>query len=115
LPPPVLDVPALPACRDAGADPRVLLAERFLQVSRRPDVELPFLAFAIRVLGAVEAALGRAQIAQDVLEYVACHARVLRLARRAVCIEVGTRQDRLVLEHLVERWDEPAGVAGAET
>src|SRR6185437_10617250 len=91
-------------------DSAQLLTEHRSHFIGRPDEELALFALAIRVLSRVEAALGTGHLAQYVVENLARHRQELGLAERAAGVEIEPRQQRVVVEHLLEVWHQPSVV-----
>ncbi len=105
-----LEVPALAhpePGRGVLAEPR---AEHGLQLRRRPAEETPFLALAVGVLRAREAALGGRHLAQHPVARVARHGCKALFARELEGLQVGRDEQRVVVEHLLEVRDEPLAV-----
>ena len=85
-------------------------SERRAQLRPRPDVEPAFHAFAVRVLGREETALGRGHVAQHVGEDLLRGPAEGRLARDLAGGQRGECGQGLVVEHFLEVGDEPLGV-----
>ena len=81
-----------------------------LELLRRPDVEAPLLAFGVGVQRAVEAALGTAHLAQRPVQRALRHLAHALLAGDLPAVQVGAREQRVVVEHLLEVGDAPGGV-----
>ena len=75
-----------------------------------PDVELALDAFGIGILGGEESAGGMTQLIEDVADRLVECLSVSGLSRELPCMEINTRQQGLVVEHLLEMGDEPATV-----
>ena len=88
----------------------VAVAERRAHLLERPDVELALLALGVGVERRVEAALGAAHLAQRPVERLLADAPEQRLAGHLPAVQVRARQQRVVVEHLLEVGDQPAGV-----
>ena len=76
----------------------------------RPEEEAALLAFAVGVLGGVEAALGGEQLALEVVEDGAGEFGVACRAGLAVQLQVQSWQQSVVVQHLFEVRHEPAEV-----
>src|SRR5258708_19538495 len=74
----------------------------------RPDEELSFLALAVGILGRVEAVLGTGHFAEHIVENLARDAEELGLVQRASRVKVEPRQQRVVVEHFFEMWNQPS-------
>ena len=88
------------------------LAEHLLDLGGRPRVGQPFLAVRVRVLRRREAALRQAQLAEHVVERLLDDAAVALLAGDGPAVQVRGREERVVVEHLLEVGDEPELVHG---
>ena len=93
--------------RDVGE-----VRDRRADLLRRPDVELALDALAVGIQGRREAALVLAQLAHRPVERLLAHAPEQRLLRHLERVQVRPRQQRVVVEHLLEVRHEPAGVDG---
>ena len=93
----------------AGADRRGTLQHR-PHLVRRPDVELALLALRVGVVGRVEAALGPAHLAQQPVERLFADPPVALVAEHLPTVQVGAREQGVVVEHLLEVGDEPGRV-----
>ena len=87
-------------------------AQQALNLGLRPHVILSLDAFAVGVLRGVEAAVGMAEVAQQVVEGLLRDEPVAGIGGRLVCLEVERRQQGVVVEHLLEVGHEPEGVGG---
>ena len=74
----------------------------------RPGEGKPLRAVGVGVLGRGEAAAVQAQLAEDVVERQLDDPPVTHLAGHGVGMEVGEREQRVVVEHLLEVRHEPA-------
>ena len=95
-----------------------IVAEQVGDLLDRPEEELAFDAFAVGVLGAVEAALFAEHLAFEVGERLAHDALVLRVAEELEGVQVDAGQLGVVVEHLLEVGHEPLdidAVAGEAT
>ena len=90
----------------------VPLAEHLLDLRGRPRVGQPFLAVRVRVLRGREAALRQAQLAEHVVERLLDDPPVALLACHRPAVQVRGREERVVVEHLLEVGDEPDLVHG---
>ncbi len=90
-----------------GHELRRVRAQDLLELSRRPGVEAALLALGVRVDGRDERALGRGHVAQEEVGRAARHPGQLAPPRHLPGLGVGHRQQRVVVEHLLEVWDEP--------
>ena len=101
---------------EKGAEPAALFgAQDRLHLGRRPDEELALLALRIGVGRRIEPALGADHLPQDVLQDLARDPGVEGVPRDLVALQVGLREQGVVVEHLFEVGDQPAlirGVAG---
>ena len=110
------DVPPLEVAAVGGAEPRDRLVGVRLALERgphlldAPDVELALLALGVGVERGVEAALGAAHLAERPVERLLGHGPEQRVARDLPAVQVRARQQRVVVEHLLEVGDEPVGV-----
>ena len=68
----------------------------------RPNVEFPFLPFAVGVLGTVETALGVRHVLKNVVERLGDHAGISRMARGAVGVQVDGGEQSVVVQHFFE-------------
>ena len=103
-------VAAVGDVEDAAEKVRVPFSERRLDLGGGPDEELPLLAFAVGVLRAEEGA-GRARhLAEDVVERLLGDFAIERVAGDLKCLDIGGNEKGVVVEHLLEVRDEPAGV-----
>ena len=84
--------------------------ERGADLVGRPDVELAFDAFGVGILGGVEAAVRMAQIAEHVTDRLVEHLPVVVRAGDLPGVQVDPREQRLVVEHLLEVGHEPDAV-----
>jgi hypothetical protein len=82
------------------------------ELRRRPRVEAALLALAVGVLRRAERALGRGQVALDVREDAAHGVGPARIPGGAERVEVGVREQRLIVEHLLEVRDAPFAIGG---
>ena len=85
-------------------------AERADELADGPDVELALDALAVGVERAEEAAVRRAHLAQRPVQRLLAGAPQQRVARRQPAVQVGARQQRVVVEHLLEVRHGPGGV-----
>ena len=97
---------------DRRERPRRLLAQDVAELVGGPDVEQPLDPLAVRVLGRVEPALGRRHVPQDVGEHLPGGLGVEPVAGGLVGLQIGQREHRLVVQHLLEVGHEPACVGG---
>ena len=88
----------------------VVVAERGPHLLGRPDVEAALLALGVGVERRREAALLLAQVAQRPVERLGADAGEERLAGDLEAVQVRARQQRVVVEHLLEVRDHPARV-----
>ena len=96
---------------EVGAKERAVVgAQQRQHFFRCPDEEFTLNPLTVRVLGAVEAAFGRGQLAQHVVQRLLNNLPQLRLAGDLPGVEIGARQLRVVVEHLLEVRHEPVGV-----
>ncbi|GIW73141.1 MAG: hypothetical protein KatS3mg102_2683 [Planctomycetota bacterium] len=86
----------------------VLGPEHFEDLRPGPGVVPPLLALGLRVLGTVEPTRRVGQLPQHILERLARHLRPALAAGRLVRLQVGAREQRLVIEHLLEVRHQPA-------
>ncbi len=103
----VLEVPGV---RHAEPDRRLgtqLVAQHGRQLARRPDVVAALLALRVRVQGARQAPLGRAHLLRHPQARLPRRAGEGRVSREQVGLQVERRQERVVVEHLLEVGDEP--------
>ena len=108
----VQDVAALEISRGrhierAAERARLFDTEDRLQLLRYPQIEAALLAFGIRVEARVEAAFGRCHLPQDERQRRFGHASERQVMGQLPGIEVGARQQRVVVEHLFEMRYEP--------
>ena len=96
--------------RPRRPSPRVRRSDRRSDLGRGPDVEAALLALGVGVEGRVEAALGAAHLAQHPVERLLADAPVALVAERLPAVQVGAGEQGVVVEHLLEVGDEPAGV-----
>jgi hypothetical protein len=82
-------------------------AERLVELLDAPDVELPLLSLAVGVEGGVEAARRIGHLAADPVERLLGHAPHLGVPRRLPQVHAEAREERVVVEHLLEVRDEP--------
>ena len=80
----MLEVAALADAVVLREQPHVVRAEHGLELARRPGVEAALFPFAVRILGRVERAVRRGQVARDILEHTACGLGPACFAGRAV-------------------------------
>ena len=105
----VLEVPV-------GGDPVVpdhfggVVAEHLVDLLERPDVELALDALGVGVLGGEEPVVVVAQVAQHVTDGLLDDAPVARLTGGQPRLGVRAREQRLVVQHLLEVRDQPVGV-----
>ena len=110
------DVAALEVAAVGGAEPGDRLvgvrqvAQRGAHLLDRPDVELALHALGVRVERRVEAALGAAHLAQGPIERLLGDGPEQRLAGHLPAVQVGAREQRVVVEHLLEVGDQPVRV-----
>ena len=110
------DVGALEVAAVGGPEPgdRLvgvrLVPERRAQLVHAPDVELALDALRVGVERREEAALGRAHLAQRPVERLLGDAPEQRLAGHLPAVQVRAREQRVVVEHLLEVGDEPVRV-----
>ena len=102
-------MPSSVAPNQAIAASRVL-AERSRSSATRPHVEAPLDALGVGVERRVEAALGPAHLAQRPVERVAADLPQARLAGELQAVQVGAREQRVVVEHLLEVRHRPGRV-----
>ena len=96
-----------------GQEPvRLLLAEDGRDLLGRPGERQPFDAVGVGVLCRGEPALGQPELAQDVVQGLLGHPAVALLAGHDPGAQVGGREQRVVVEHLLEVGDEPPRVHG---
>ena len=79
-----------------------VVAQRRAQLVDAPHVELALHALGVGVERAVEAALGRAHLAQGPVERLLGGAPQQRVAAGLKAVQVGARQQGVVVEHLLE-------------
>ena len=101
-----------PVPLDRGIREPRLRCEDGADLVGRPHVELSFDTFGVRVLGGVEAAVRMPQIAQDVADRLVQHLPVDRRRCDLRGVQVDPREQRLVIEHLLEVRHEPDAVDG---
>jgi len=107
---PVLEVPRRGHAIAVFEQCRVVLSQHGADLLFGPDVEAPLLAFAVGVLGGIERAVRAREIARDVREHVTRGRGVLGAAGDGVALEVGVRDLRLVVQHLLEMRHEPLAI-----
>ena len=84
--------------------------ERFADLVRRPDVELPFFSFAVGVEAAVEAAVFVPHFSKHPIERFLGDAPIELVARHLPRMQVDPRELRIVVQHLFEVRNQPASV-----
>ena len=96
---------------------RVLIAEQVAQLGWSPDVKLAFFAFGICILGRVEATGRVGHIPQDVADNLLDDVLEERITGGLIAHQVGPRELRVVVQHLLEMWHEPfrIGAVARET
>ncbi len=100
------------AVRELGG---ALFPQQLLELLPRPYIERPFRFFvriacvgrAVGILGGIERAFRSRHVAQHVIENPPRRARQCLVARDLEGIQIGSRQLRLVVEHLFEMRHEP--------
>ena len=90
----------------------VRVAERFAKLRGGPDEERPFFPFAVGVGRRPECSRGIRHLARDVIEHLAGDPLDERLPRRLPALGVRQRQERVVVQHLLEMGDEPPRIGG---
>src|SRR5438270_13099899 len=85
----------------------LLITERRLQLRRCPDVKLALLAFAVGVEAGIKAARFRQHFPTNKIEGCFNHAPEIAVFGELPAVEVGPRQQRVVVQHLLEMRDEP--------
>ena len=104
------------AMLEAAAAPKYATASSYSSPEHRaqlvvgPHVELALDALGVGVERGVEATFGAAHLAQRPVERLAAHLAQPLLARDLPAVQVGARQQRVVVEHLLEVGDGPGGV-----
>ena len=88
----------------------VQVTERVAQLGLRPDVELALHALGVGVERGIEPPVGRAHLTQRPVERLAANAAQPRLARHLPAVQVRAREQRVVVEHLLEVRDGPGRV-----
>ena len=106
----VLEVPFGGDPEDLRRPRRIAGAERPLEVRRRPDEEAALGAVAVGIGRGVEAAVGRRHLAQHVVERLLGGPAEREPSGESVTRQVGARELRLVVEHLLEVRNLPRGV-----
>ena len=91
-----------------GVALEALLGQRLADLVRRPDVEAALLALGVGVERRLESALGPAHLAQRPLQRLLARAAVALVAEPLPAVQVGARQQRVVVEHLLEVRHEPS-------
>ena len=81
-----------------------------LHLLRSPNIELPFLAFAVGVLGAVEPAKRVGHVAEHVVERLADDAEVVFPLGLLPGVEITAGQHGIVVQHFLEVRHEPLGI-----
>ena len=87
-----------------------LPGESLAHLLDRPDVELALDPLGVGVERRAEAALGPAHLGERPVERLAGHRPEQRLARDLPAVQVGAREQGVVVEHLLEVGDEPVRV-----
>ena len=87
-----------------------LHTQHALDFIRRPHEEPALNPFGVRVGGRVEAALRRGHLPEDVVQCLAGDAAVVQLPGDLERLDVRARQERVVVEHLLEVGHEPLRV-----
>src|SRR5205085_724164 len=82
-------------CGRVDAEPR-------LELRRRPEIEAAFLALAIGVEAGVEGAFRRGHLSKHERQRVLGDTSKRRVMRQLPGIEIGARQQGVVVEHLLE-------------
>ena len=95
-----------------GGSPTVRLSEHLHQLGGRPGIGQPFDALGVGVQGGREGTLLGAEVAQDRSARLLGDRTTQRYAGRAPPVHISPRQQGVVVEHLLEVRDHPAGVHG---
>ena len=78
----------------------------------REQVVFSFLAVAVRVLGAVEAAFGGGHFPEDIICCPLGNLQIQRLPRHGKGLDIGQDHQRVVIEHLFKVWNQKFLVGG---
>ncbi len=73
----------------------------------RPDVELTFHPFAIGIFGRIEPSVSTGHAVEDVIHCFAGDPAEGRVTGGLQGFEIGRAQQRIIVEHFFEMWDEP--------
>ena len=95
-----------------GGEQRGVGAQDLADLGRRPDEGRSLLALGVGVLAGGEAAFGHPQLAQQVVERPRRGLEVAGLTRDLPGVHIHARELRVVVEHLLEVRDQPAGIRG---
>ena len=86
--------------------------QQFAQLAVGKRVVFSLLALAVRVLPAIEAALGIQQLPQDVIQGAAEDLPIEGAPGLLIGFGIGQRQQRVVVEHFLKMGDEPHFIGG---
>ena len=107
-----LEVAGLRGVEEQRRPDAVLVAEDLAKLLRGPDEEGPLFALAVGVGRRVERARGVGHLPRDRVQHLAGDGPVERVLRRLPALDVRHREQRVVVEHLLEVRHQPLRVGG---
>ena len=97
---------------ESGKEVSLVPSKDLLDFPLGPDIELPFLSLTVGIFRRVERALRGSHVSQDIGKDLLGHRGVPLFSRGLVGFKIGNGQHGLVIEHLLEVGNQPAGVRG---
>ena len=91
---------------------RIFAGQGFSDLFSSPEVELALFAFAVCVFSSVETAFWRSHVSQHVLQNFFGGYFELASARGLKSLRVSQCQQRLIVKHLFEMWNQPLSIRG---